>query len=196
MDTLREKHSSTGSDNGGRFATRKHDEAETTLETVTVEIANGGPPQTLTLTPGVLDYEAQDTLSSGQCVAFAVGVAEHLNVDTISVLVDTDGGERVAHAWVEDPSEPETMIDANGKQNVDDYYNDFCNNRREGCGECDGCEDLWECQNPTDGSTGLEIRYIPVAEMRQIESAPLGQGLPKQSWEDVRSFVQPALELD
>lgn len=50
-------------------------------------------------------------------------------------------------------------------------------------------------QNPTDGSTGLEIRYIPVAEMRQIESAPLGQGLPKQSWGDVRSFVQPGCVL-
>jgi len=123
-------------------------------------------------------------------VAFAVAVAEQLHVDTISVLVDTDGGERVAHAWVEDPSEHDTMIDSYGKQNVDDYYNGFCNNRREGCG------DLWECQDPTDGSTGLEIRYIPVAEMRQIESAPLGQGLPKQSWEGVRSFVQPALELD
>jgi hypothetical protein len=194
METLREKHSRTGSANGGRFATHQHDEAETTLATVTVEIANGGPPQTLT--PGVLDYEAQDTLSSGRCVAFAVAVAEHLNVDTISVLVDTDGSERVAHAWVENPSEPDTMIDSYGRRNIDDYYDEFCRNRREGCGECDGCEDLWECQDPTDGSTGLEIRYIPVAEMRQIESAPLGRGLPKQSWGDVRSFVQPALELD
>jgi len=194
METLREKHSRTGSANGGRFATHQHDEAETTLATVTVEIANGGPPQTLT--PGVLDYEAQDTLSSGQCVAFAVAVAEHLNVDTISVLVDTDGSERVAHAWVENPSEPDTMIDSYGRRNIDDYYDEFCRNRREGCGECYGCEDLWECQDPTDGSTGLEIRSIPIAEMREIESAPLGQGLPKQSWEDVRSFVQPALDLD
>jgi hypothetical protein len=92
MDTLREKHSSTGSDNGGRFAAHQHDEAETTLATVTVKVAHGSRPRTLTR--GVLDHQTQDTLSSGQCVAFAVAVAEQLHVDTIGVLVDTDGGER------------------------------------------------------------------------------------------------------
>jgi hypothetical protein len=75
MGPLREKHRTAGSDNGGRYAAHSRDESEVELASVTVEIA-GGPSQKLT--PGVLDWHAEEALSTGQCVAFAVAVAERL----------------------------------------------------------------------------------------------------------------------
>jgi hypothetical protein len=191
MGPLREKHRTAGSDNGGRYAAHSRDESEVELASVTVEIA-GGPSQKLT--PGVLDWHAEEALSTGQCVAFAVAVAERLGLDKIIVFVDTSDGDRIIHAWNETVEEPEMMLDSNGHQNTREYEEEFYRNRSENCGDCESCEKMWGCENPTDGEAGLEFRVISIAEARQIETMPLGRGLPKQSWKDVKSFVQPLLD--
>tara|TARA_R110002051_G_scaffold60546_9_gene110978 strand:+ start:84401 stop:85000 length:600 start_codon:yes stop_codon:yes gene_type:complete len=192
MDIIREKHRGA-SDNPGRFAAHTRAEADLALAEVTLQSAGG---YGYTVVPGVLDSRARQALSEGQCVAFAVAVAERLDADTISVLVDTDGGDRICHAWVERPDGPEgRMVDSWGERDVTEYFDEFCDNRSEGCDDCDGCASGWGCDSPSDGEQGLDLRYIPVAQMREIESQPLGRGLPRQSWEDVRSFVEPLMKL-
>ncbi|TQO20670.1 hypothetical protein FB472_2315 [Rhodoglobus vestalii] len=190
METLREKHLGGISTNPGRFAAHRRAESDTTLNCVPVELAGG---HTVNLTPGILDHHAREALTGGQCVALAVALADTLDVDTISVLIDTSGAERIAHAWVEDPDDCELMFDGNGRNNIDQYLDEFYRNRIETCGNCDGCEDMWGCENATDGQEGLELRFIPKDELRQIESTPLGQGLPPQEWELARSFTTPLL---
>jgi hypothetical protein len=70
---------------------------------------------------------------------------------------------------------------------------EFFRNRQESCDECDGCWEGSSCKNPTDGEAGTDIRYIPIDQMRTIETDQLGRGLPPQNWEIARSFITPMM---
>lgn len=187
--------------NGGHFAGHPHDAGAVTLSPVALLTASG---HRVEVTPGVLDDKAVTVLTEGQCVALAVAVAERLEIGSISVLTETDGGEtRVVHAWVEAPAgggqpidSDSQMIDGNGAQCIDQFLQGWYENRSEPCFDCEDCEEglSYLCEKKTDGEEGMEVDSLTLHDARSLNKSELGAGLPPQDWDLVATFVDPILE--
>lgn len=175
----------------GKFVEKQNSDTAHNILSSVFETTNGAS----TVSPGNLDSNVREALTGGQCVAFAVALADEFGDDSITMAVDTTEN-RVLHAWVYDPTDDDTMIDGNGRYNVEAYLDEFYANRLERCGSCEECNigEYSDCPEFVAGDADTDVIAMRTTEARHIQASRYGEGLPQQNWDLAATFVDPVLE--
>lgn len=175
----------------GRFKEKQNSSAEAGVLSPVFETT--GKP--VAVAPGVLDNNVRAALTGGQCIAFAVALADEFGDDSIVVAVDTNE-KRVLHAWANDPTDENGMIDGDGKYNVEAYLDEFYASRLERCGDCGACRmaEYPDCPDFVAGDADTDVIAMRTTEARHIQVSRYGEGLPQQNWDLAATFVDPVLE--
>jgi hypothetical protein len=149
-------------------------------------LVRGADGFTCTVIPGVLDDDAKEAFTSGQCVAFAAAYARRIGATRISLAIRTED-DSIIHAYVDGP-EYGTMIDVHGTQYLDDYTRELDGEYLIACGECEECVNGDSCY---DAECEYDFDVIDIEDVPGIASTRFGMGLPAQNWDLAETMMDP-----
>jgi len=150
----------------------------------------GGPPEVFlttadgrrtAVTPGVLDSDAQEAFMEGQCVAFAVAVAEATEGGNVVMAVHVEDN-RVIHAWAS-VAGSYTVQDAYGHMDDDAAFDQYVINEK----------DMFSNASYTDDEVRFETMSPTEARERMLSAT--GESSPRQDYELAATFVTAAKEM-